>query len=180
MGQYNKWSELAADESKVTENAYIWLLKDNWWNMAKEGKVQNWDKKICMNFFGIQVLFLGDPKHVHFFSTTKGVIDKHAGMDIVMPKRLHNNILSIGYSKDQVARRKAMVNAFSGHNLEIMRESIKIIFKEFAENIEKSTIVEHDLRRVVTSFFEKFVAKYIFGKDVSEDKLTVTVYKKDG
>ena len=115
------------------------------------------------------MLFLSDAKHVHFFTTTKGVIDKHASMDIVLPARFHDNILGNKYSKDQVARRKAMVNAFSGSNLEIMRESIKIIFKEFADNIEKSGVSEYDLRRVVTIFFEKFVCKYIFGKDVSED-----------
>jgi len=72
------------------------------------------------------------------------------------------------------------MNAFSGEKLDIMRESIKVIFKEFADDIEKSSIVEHDLRRIVSSFFEKFVAKYLFGIDVSEDKLTVNVYKKDG
>jgi len=50
-----------------------------------------------------------------------------------------------------------------------MRESIKIIFKEFSDDIEKSSIIEHDLRRIVCTFFEKFVAKYLFGLDVTQD-----------
>ena len=98
---------------------------------------------------------------------------------MIFPERLQDNLLNLTASANQKARRKAMVNAFSGDNLEIMRDSIKVIFKEFIDSIEKSTIVEHDLRKVACSFFEKFVCKYIFGKNISTDKLTVNVINLD-
>ena len=61
-----------------------------------------------------------------------------------------------------------------------MRESIKTIFKGLADNIENSTVLEHDLRRVVTTFFEKFVSNYIFGRNVSDDTLYINVVGSNG
>jgi len=67
-----------------------------------------------MYFFGMPQLVLSDPKHVNYFANTKGAVDKSSGMKLVFPVRMHDNLLSVSSSKEQVARRKAMVNAFSG------------------------------------------------------------------
>ena len=39
MDLFNDYSQLRAGD-KVVEASYVWMLKDNWWDLAKQGKVK--------------------------------------------------------------------------------------------------------------------------------------------
>lgn len=94
MDLYNEYAKIRASDVCV-ENGYVWMLKDHWWAMAKEGTVPRYPKGRAMNFIGSRLLFLSNEKHMEFLLGHKELTDKDSSFDKIFPKRLHDNVLGI-------------------------------------------------------------------------------------
>ena len=99
MKLYDEYTVIRASDVCV-ENGYVWMIKDHWWDMANQGLVPMYPKGIAMNFVGMNMLILTDPKHMEFFTSKKEFADKESSGDRIFPKRLHDNLLSIKASPE--------------------------------------------------------------------------------
>lgn len=185
MGNYKEVESFvhAYATDPYTEVQWKWLWDNVGKFVDKKVDVPKWKPTVLKNILGLKIS-IQDPEIIQDFMNDKSLLEKSlsSGFMMIWNKRARINVFTLLKSSEQVQRRRAFSNGFSGaRHFKMMDGIVEKVLKNHIKSIQASPSDKvHDLRAIIIDIFEQLVTMYMFGRDISKDKIMMHVLKKDG
>ena len=115
----------ARKSDEVVEIDTKWLYNNMSKFLDKKESAPEWSGIWLRYLFGRAELFISDPVVAQDVLNNNQIVDKHSWTTVIFSPRLADNVTSMKRSQEQVQRRRAFMNCFSGtSNFNILDQTI--------------------------------------------------------